>query len=130
MQYVAIYGILCDRGIHHMRLTISKSKNSEHLYITKGFRNESGKSTSKTVKKLGTMSELLPRFNNDREAVLRWANEQARILTEQENEGTLSVTVDFTEGIRNELGESKLFNCGYLFPKIIYYFNTTCKRYY
>ena len=104
-----------------MRLTISKSKNSEHLYITKGFRNESGKSTSKTVKKLGTMSELLPRFNNDREAVLRWANEQARILTEQENEGTLSVTVDFTEGIRNELGESKLFNCGYLFPKIIYY---------
>ena len=104
-----------------MRLTISKSKNSEHLYITKGFRDGSGKSTSRTVKKLGTMAELLPRFGGDREAVLKWANEQARLLTEKENQGTLEVTVDFTEGIRNELGETKLFNCGYLFPKIIYY---------
>ena len=104
-----------------MRLTISKSKNSEHLYITKGFRDESGKSTSRTMKKLGTMAELLPKFGGDREAVLKWANEQARLLTEEENQGTLKVTVDFTEGVRNELGERKLFNCGYLYPKIIYY---------
>ena len=104
-----------------MRLTISKSKNSEHLYITKGYRDKSGKSTSRTVKKLGTMAELLPRFDGDREAVLKWANEQARLLTEEEEQGTLKVSVDFTEGVRNGLGETKLFNCGYLFPKIIYY---------
>lgn len=104
-----------------MRLTISKSKNSEHLYITKGFRDGSGKSTSRTVKKLGTMAELLPKFSGDRDAVLKWANEQARLLTEKENQGTLKVTVDFTEGTRNELGETKLFNCGYLYPKIIYH---------
>ena len=42
-----------------MNLIISKSKNSKSLYIQKSFR-KNGKSTSKVVKKLGTMEELLP----------------------------------------------------------------------
>ena len=46
-----------------MNLIISKSKNSKSLYIQKSFR-KNGKSTSKVVKKLGTMEELLPKHNN------------------------------------------------------------------
>ena len=52
-----------------MNLIISKSKNSKSLYIQKSFR-KNGKSTSKVVKKLGTMEELLPQHNNS-EVVLR-----------------------------------------------------------
>ncbi|SEM41106.1 hypothetical protein SAMN04487770_13731, partial [Butyrivibrio sp. ob235] len=42
-----------------MKLTISKSKNSESFYISKSFIDNSGKSTTATVRKLGTLSELL-----------------------------------------------------------------------
>ena len=60
-----------------------KSKNAEQIYIIKSFRKE-GKSTSKIMKKLGTMASLLPEHNNDREQVIAWAQEQARIMTEAE----------------------------------------------
>ena len=102
-----------------MRLTITKSKNSEHLYITKGFRDKNGKSTSFTVKKLGTMAELLPQFENDREKVIVWAKEQARLLTLKEQQGTLDVKVNFSENIRNPKHEQKLYEIGYLFPQAI-----------
>ena len=54
-----------------MKLTFSKSKNSTSLYIQKSFR-KNGKSTSKIVKKLGTMEELLPQHNNSEDEVIAW----------------------------------------------------------
>ena len=42
-----------------MKVTISKSKNSESFYIAKSFINNKGKSTSVNVRKLGTLKELL-----------------------------------------------------------------------
>ena len=54
-----------------MNLVISKSKNSKSLYIKKSFR-KNGKTTSKTVKKLGTMAELLPLHNNSEDEVIAW----------------------------------------------------------
>ena len=54
-----------------MNLIISKSKNSKSLYIQKSFR-KNGKSTSKIVKKLGTMEELLPQHNNSEDEVIAW----------------------------------------------------------
>ena len=42
-----------------MRVTTSKSKNSESFYITKGFINDKGVSTSTIIKKLGTLESLL-----------------------------------------------------------------------
>lgn len=73
-----------------MNLIISKSKNSKSLYIQKSFR-KNGKSTSKIVKKLGTMEELLPQHNNSEEEVIAWGKKIARKMTEEEKEtGTLS----------------------------------------
>ena len=40
-----------------MRITTSKSKNSESFYITQSYTNANGKSTSKTIRKLGTLEE-------------------------------------------------------------------------
>lgn len=64
-----------------MRVTTSKSKNSESLYITQSYTNAQGKSTSKTIRKLGTLAELSKLLNTDRDGVLAWAKEQARLET-------------------------------------------------
>ena len=42
-----------------MRVTTSKSKNAESFYITKGYINDKGVSTSTIIRKLGTLQELI-----------------------------------------------------------------------
>lgn len=98
-----------------MRVTLTKSNVAEHVYISKAYRNDKGKSTSKIFKKLGTMEELLPMHDNDREKVLAWAREQARICTEAEKNNTLKVPVEFSQGKQIAMGERVSFNGGYLF---------------
>ena len=58
-----------------------KSKNSESFYITQSYTNANGKSTSKTIRKLGTLAELSAQLHTDRDGVVEWANEQARLET-------------------------------------------------
>lgn len=65
-----MYGII-DVGDDTYETNFSKSKNSTSLYIQKSFR-KNGKSTSKIVRKLGTMEELLPEHNNSEEEVIAW----------------------------------------------------------
>ncbi|MBP3852245.1 MAG: IS1634 family transposase [Erysipelotrichaceae bacterium] len=98
-----------------MRVTLTKSNVAEHVYISKAYRNDNGKSTSRIFKKLGTMAELLPKHDNDRDKVLAWAREQARICTEAEKNNTLTVPVEFSQGKQIALGEQVSFNGGYLF---------------
>lgn len=69
-----------------MSLIISKSKNSKSLYIQKSFR-KNGKSTSKIVKKLGTMEKLLPQHHNSEEEIIAWGKKIARKMTEEEKRG-------------------------------------------
>ena len=104
-----------------MRMTLSKSKNAEQVYITKAYRDENGKSTSKIFKKLGTMASLLPEHDNDREKVIAWAKEQARIYTEAEKNNTLKVPVEFSQGKQIAMGERVTFNGGYLFLQKMYH---------
>lgn len=104
-----------------MRLTISKSKNAEQLYITKSIRVSKNKTTSKIFVKLGSMASLLPEHDNDRDKVIAWAKEQARIYTETEKQGSISVDVTFSEATQLKLDEQSDFNIGYLFPKMVYH---------
>lgn len=103
-----------------MRLNIVKSKNAEQLYIIKSIRKD-GKSTTRIMKKLGTMASLLPKFGNDRESVIAWAKNEAKILTELEDEGKVSVDVSFNELNQIEIGEKNNFNIGYLFVNFLYH---------
>ena len=103
-----------------MRLTISKSKNAEQLYITKAFRVNKNKTSSRIIKKLGSMASLLPKFDNDRDKVIAWAKEEARIMTEKEKTETLNVSVEFSEAIQTAKGEAHSFNAGYLFPQLVF----------
>ncbi len=83
-----------------MRLNIVKSSNAEQLYIIKSFRNDKGKSTSKIFKKL-PMASLLPEHDNNRDKVIVWAKEQARIYTEAEKNNELKIPIELSEGAAN-----------------------------
>lgn len=104
-----------------MRLNIVKSKNAEQLYIIKSFRKHDGKTSSKIMKKLGSVDSLLPLFDNDRDKVIDWAKDQARIMTEEENNSMMQVSINVSELKRNNLHQQLQFNCGYLFLKKIYH---------
>ena len=94
-----------------MRVTTSKSKNSESFYITKSYTNAQGKSTSMTIRKLGTLAELSERLGTDRDGVMTWAKEQARIETEKykkENEEAL-VLIPFHSNRLMEYGQKSFF---------------------
>ena len=97
-----------------MRLNIVKSTNAEQLYIIKSFR-KGNKNTSRIVRKLGTMASLLPEHDNDRDKVIAWAKEEARLMTEAEENNTLKVPIELSEGKQLSIGEQVSFNGGYLF---------------
>ncbi|MDY6018340.1 MAG: IS1634 family transposase [Anaerococcus sp.] len=103
-----------------MRLNIVKSKNAEQLYIIKSIRKD-GKSTTRIMKKLGTMASLLPKFDFDRDRVIAWAKNEASILTDLENEGKVSVDVSFNELNQLDMGQRLCFNIGYLFVDFLFY---------
>lgn len=106
-----------------MRVTTSKSKNSESFYITKSYTNAQGKSTSTTIKKLGTLAELSERLGTDRDGVMAWAKEQARIETEKYKKETEDavVMIPFHSNRPMDYNRKKLFTGGYLFLQSIYY---------
>ncbi len=104
-----------------MRVTLTKSNVAEHVYISKAYRNDKGKSTSKIFKKLGTMEALLPMHDNDRNKVLAWAKEQARLCTIEEKNNTLKLPFEFSQGKQIQLNKRSSFNGGYLFLKKIFY---------
>ena len=66
-----------------MKVTTSKSANSESFYISQSYINNEGKSTSKVIKKLGTLEELSQMLGTDRDGVYAWAKEQAKLETEK-----------------------------------------------
>lgn len=101
-----------------MRVNIVKSKNAEQVYILHSFR-KNGKNTSRIFKKLGTMDELLPLHNNNRDEVLSWAKEQAKIITDEYNNDQQPVSISFSQHQYIDLNEQRSFNCGYLFLQSI-----------
>lgn len=102
-----------------MRVSTSKSKNSESFYINFAYIDENGKSTSKIYKKLGTLEELSKQLNTDREGVMLWAKQQAKLATEEYNTENEVVSIPFSPIQRIELDQQRSFNCGYLFLQSI-----------
>lgn len=111
-----------------MNLIISKSKNSKSLYIQKSFR-KNGRTTSKVVKKLGTMKELLPLHNNSEDEVIAWGKKIAKEMTEKEKRDTDIVLFSLSQSKLLESNKQSLYNGGYLFLQDIFYdlkLNTLC----
>lgn len=116
-----------------MRVTTSKSKNAESFYISKGYVNDKGVSTSVIVRKLGTLKELLPEHGPTRDDVLAWAKEEARIETlkyKQEQENRL-IQITFHADRQLDYDKQTFFRGGYLFLQSIYYqlqLNKVCRK--
>lgn len=116
-----------------MRVITSKSKNSESFYISKGYINNKGVNTSKIIRKLGTLKELSEKLGTDRDGVMAWAKEQARLETEKYNseKESQTVLVPFHRNRMLDYGQQKCFRGGYLFLQHIYYglkLNNICRK--
>lgn len=116
-----------------VKLTISKSKNAESFYITKGYINDSGKSTSIIVRKLGTLADLLKDHGPTREDVIAWAKEEAKLETLKYKEEckNKSVQITFHADRLLDFNKQKFYRGGYLFLQSLYYdlqLHKTCRK--
>lgn len=102
-----------------MKLTISRSKNAESYYVQKSYRTDSGKSSTRTVERLGTIEEVKARFGeeNTMEAVKAYIRE----LTKADKEQSRDVLVKLSQGKMIRKGERRCFNGGYLFLQKVYH---------
>lgn len=106
-----------------VKLTISKSKNSESFYITKGYINDKGVSTSTVIRKLGTLNELLKEHGPTRDDVVAWAKEEAKTETlkyKKEQESRL-IQISFRADRQLDYNKQVFYEGGYLFLQSIYY---------
>lgn len=106
-----------------MKVTTSKSKNSESFYIAKSYINEKGKSTSVNIRKLGTLAELIKDHGPTRDDVMAWAREEAKAetLKYKEEKESKSIRIDFHADKRIDPGKQVLYRGGYLFLQYYYY---------
>ena len=116
-----------------MRVTTSKSKNAESFYISKGYVNDKGVSTSVIVRKLGTLNELIKEHGPTRDDVMRWAREEARIETEKykKEREARSVQITFHADRQLDYDKQNFYRGGYLFLQSVYYglqLNKTCRK--
>ncbi len=102
-----------------MRVTTTKSKNAESFYINYAYIDKNGKSTSRIYKKLGTLKELSEKLNTDRDGVMAWAKEQARLETEKYKNEVEDITVRLSPTSIIQKDSKRSFNCGYLFLQSI-----------
>ena len=116
-----------------MRVTTSKSKNAESFYISKGYVNDKGVSTSVIIRKLGTLKDLLPEHGPTRDDVMVWAKEQARIETlkykREKEEKQIKLT--FHADRPMDYDKQIFYRGGYLFLQSIYYqlqINKICRK--
>ena len=116
-----------------MKVTISKSKNSESFYIAKSFINNKGKSTSVNVRKLGTLKELLLEHGPTRDDVMKWAKQEARLetLKYKKEQQSKAVQITFHSDHKLDFDQQVFWRGGYLFPQIFYYrlqLDKTCRK--
>lgn len=122
LYFIAIYDRIRYGGFY-MRVTTSKSKNSESFYISKGYINNKGVSTSVIVRKLGTLKDLLPEHGPTRDDVMKWAREEARLETikYKKEQQTKSVQITFHADQKLDYNQQVFYRGGYLFPQAFYY---------
>ena len=117
-----------------MKVNTSKSKNAESFYIKQSYIDSNGKSTSRTIRKLGTLKELLVEHGPTRRYVMAWAKEQARIETEkfeQEKSESLYSYYFPSKPKDRPWREKAKISGGYLFLQSLYYelgLNKVCRK--
>lgn len=112
-----------------MKLTISKSKNATLYYVQKSYRTDSGKSSTRTVERLGTIEELRLRFGEDN--TLEKVKEYIKELTAADKELRRDVTIKLSQDKIIANNTQRCFNGGYLFLQKVYHelgIDRICKK--
>lgn len=102
-----------------MHLNYSKPIEGKIYHLIKGFRDKSGKSTSKPVKRYGTLEDI--RQTQGVSDAWVWLKSQVAQENMRENEGKRKVNVSFNPDKLVTKDESRLFNIGYLVLQKLYY---------
>ena len=101
-----------------MKVSISKSKNTTIYYLSKSVWIN-GRSTTKTVEKIGTEEEVRKLAGGG--DPLSWAKEYARKRTLEEKEAGKELVVRYSPAKLIDKDEQRTVNIGYLFLKDIYH---------
>jgi len=101
-----------------LKISISKSKNTEIFYLSKSVW-VNGKSTTRTVEKIGTIDEV-KKLAGDMDPYL-WAKEYAAKRTLEEKEARKEILVKYSPSKIIQKDERRRVNIGYLFLQQIYH---------
>lgn len=101
-----------------MKLTCSGSKNSPTYYIQKSIRI-GNKTTTKTVERLGSLSEIKARCGDC--DPMEWAKEYTKKLTVADKESKQGILIKHSASQLIDMGVRRSVNIGYLFLQDIYY---------
>lgn len=102
-----------------MYLSCNKPIENKIYYIVKGFRDKSGKATSKNVRRLGTLAEI--REREGVEDAFTWAKAQVELENSRERENRRKVTVSYCPDRVIGKDEQRSFNIGYLTLNKLYH---------
>lgn len=102
-----------------MRLVIKQSGRFTYLYAIKGYRTDDGKSTTKVVRKFGTVEELRDKLGG--EDPIEWARGQVADMTAAEKEDGKKIMIECDPKVLIDKGVQRSYNGGYLFLQKIYY---------
>ena len=112
-----------------MKLTVSRSKNATLYYVQKSYRTDSGKSSTRTVERLGTIEEVKARFGE--ENTIEAMKEYVKALTKADKEQNRDVVIKLSQNKLIKKGEQRSYNVGYLFLQKVYYelgLDKICKK--
>lgn len=112
-----------------MKLTVSRSDNSETYYVQKSYRTDSGKSSTKTVERLGSIDEIKARFGDV--DPIGEVKRYIAAMTLAEKESQRDITIKLSPRLLLKKDDQKCFNGGYLFLQKTYYelgLDKTCKK--
>lgn len=102
-----------------MHLNYSKPVEGKVYHLIRGFRDKSGRSTSKSVRRFGTLEEI--RAKHGVPDAWAWIKNQVELENSRESDGRRAVNIRVREDRLIEKGEQRLFNVGCLLLQKIYY---------
>ena len=101
-----------------MKVSVSKSKNQTIYYLSKSVWIN-GKSTTKTIEKIGSEDELLKVCGDL--TPLEWAKQYAAKRSAEEKASKKDIMIKYSSSALIKKGTCRSVNVGYLFLKDIYY---------
>lgn len=102
-----------------MYLIPSKPEEDKIIYIAKSYRTNSGKSTTKNVRRLGTLAEI--REREGASDPWAWAKSQVELANTEEKENRRKVTVSFSPDKVIDMDQLRSFNIGYMTLNKLFY---------